>query len=51
MDHAYKSIPFNFNLLSIDREIEIKENWDIKQLEGYQNTWSDVKNYKMPMMG
>lgn len=45
VDNAYNSIPFNFKQLNIDREMEIKENWDLKQLEGYLNTWSGVKNY------
>lgn len=45
VDDAYKSIPFNFKQLTSNREIEIKVNWDINELEGYLNTWSAVKNY------
>jgi len=45
IDNAYKTIPFNFIQLNRDREIIMKQYWNLKQLEGYLNTWSGVKNY------
>lgn len=45
VDHAYETIPFNFKQLNKDRAIVMKYNWDLKQLEGYLNTWSSVQNF------
>lgn len=45
IDHAYETIPFNFKQLNGDSKFIINQNWNLKQLEGYLNTWSGVKNY------
>jgi SAM-dependent methyltransferase len=44
IDEHYKSIPFPFSDVE-EAEFSIDVAWDIKQFEGYLNTWSGVQKF------
>lgn len=45
IDTAYKDLQFPFREIAVREKISMSYTWDIKQLEGYLNTWSAVTNY------
>ncbi len=45
VDQEYKTIPFPFNEIKIDKSFSIKNNWTIENLEGYLDSWSGVQNF------
>ena len=45
IDHAYSTIPFDFEEIKTYTQFNIKAKWTLKQLEGYLNSWSSVQNY------
>jgi len=45
IDNAYKSIQFDFEQINDDRDRFMTVNWNLRQLEGYLNSWSSVQNY------
>lgn len=46
IDSNYESIDFNWNEIETPQNLAIKAKWDIKQFEGYFNSWSAVQKYK-----
>jgi SAM-dependent methyltransferase len=45
VDQEYKTIPFPFNEIKIDKSFSIKNIWSLENLEGYLNSWSGVQNF------
>lgn len=45
VDSAYRTIRFDFEELSEERERNICTHWNLSQLEGYLNSWSSVQHY------
>lgn len=46
IDHEYQSIPFDFKEIPTKNDYKIIVNWNVKQLEGYFNSWSSVQHFK-----
>ena len=40
VDSGYATVRFDFKQINADKERYITANWDLKQLEGYLNSWS-----------
>ena len=47
IDNSYRSIKFDFEEINLIQNWSMIFNWNIKELEGYLNTWSSVQNYKI----
>ena len=45
IDTAYSELEFPFREIPVTQKITMKFTWDLKQFEGYLNTWSAVGNY------
>ena len=45
IDHAYSTIPFDFEPIECKDAYFIQEEWDLNRLEGYFNSWSCVQNF------
>ncbi len=45
IDSSYKELSFPFKEVSVTENLAMSYKWDLKQLEGYLNTWSAVGNY------
>ena len=45
VDDRYETIEFDFEELSVSKDLTIHVEWDLKHLEGYLNSWSAVQNY------
>lgn len=45
VDKEYKTIPFPFDEVKIDKTFAIKNYWTIENLKGYLDSWSGVQNF------
>ncbi len=46
VDEEYQSINLGFEKIKSDGNFAITVEWSVRELEGYLNTWSSVKNYR-----
>jgi ubiquinone/menaquinone biosynthesis C-methylase UbiE len=46
VDNAYSSVNLDFEPINKNQNFFITTHWNLKQLEGYLNSWSSVQNYK-----
>ncbi|HYE53423.1 MAG TPA: class I SAM-dependent methyltransferase [Chitinophagaceae bacterium] len=45
VDEGYRTIPFYFEELPVERKFSIRVDWGIAELQGYLNSWSAIQKF------